>query len=341
MKALLSTRPGGPQTLIVADVELPRPGPAEIRIRIAACGVSYPDTLMIEDRYQFKPPRPFSPGQEVAGRIDALGDAVLGMTVGDKVFTVLPFGGMAEYAVARADRSVLMPAAMPFEDAAVFMGAYGTAYHALVQRATLQPGERLLVIGAAGGVGLGAVQLGLTLGAHVTAAVSSTDRLLLAKEHGAHDGFVYPPGPFDDTSRRHLSEIFKSSGTAFDVVFDAAGGDYTEAALRATRRKGRVLIVGFPAGVARIPMNLPLLKECQIVGVFYGAFSDTEPQRDRQNITELLELYLGGKIRPFVSGTYPLAEAAAALSKLSNRRTTGRLLIELPPLTQLRQSERR
>jgi NADPH2:quinone reductase len=335
MKALLSTHSGGPETLALADVELPRPGPAEIRIRIAACGVSYPDTLMIEDRYQFKPPRPFSPGQEVAGRIDAFGGAMLGMAVGDRVFTVLPFGGMAEYAIARTDRSVVMPDAMPYEDAAVFMGAYGTAYHALVQRATLRPGERLLVIGAAGGVGLGAVQLGRTLGAHVTAAVSSAERLLLAKEHGAHDGFVYPPGPFHENSRRQLSDVFKSSGAAFDVVFDAAGGDYTEAALRATRRSGRVLIIGFPAGVARIPMNLPLLKECQIVGVFYGAFSNAEPQRDRENIDALLELYVGGKIRPFVSGTYPLADAAAALSRMSSRRNTGRLLVAMPQLTQL------
>jgi NADPH2:quinone reductase len=335
MKALLSTHSGGPETLALADVELPRPGPAEIRIRIAACGVSYPDTLMIEDRYQFKPPRPFSPGQEVAGRIDAFGGAMLGMAVGDRVFTVLPFGGMAEYAIARTDRSVVMPDAMPYEDAAVFMGAYGTAYHALVQRATLRPGERLLVIGAAGGVGLGAVQLGRTLGAHVTAAVSSAERLLLAKEHGAHDGFVYPPGPFHENSRRQLSDVFKSSGAAFDVVFDAAGGDYTEAALRATRRNGRVLIIGFPAGVARIPMNLPLLKECQIVGVFYGAFSNAEPQRDRENIDALLELYVGGKIRPFVSGTYPLADAAAALSRMSSRRNTGRLLVAMPQLTQL------
>jgi NADPH2:quinone reductase len=329
MKALLSRHAGGPETLVIADVELPRPRPHEIRIRIAACGVSYPDTLVIEDRYQLKPPRPFSPGQEVAGRIDALGEAVLGMAVGDKVFAVLPFGGMAEYAVAPADRSVLMPDAMPFEHAAVFMGAFGTPYHALVQRAALKPDERLLVIGAAGGVGLGAVQLGSTLGAHVTAAVSSTERLLLAKKHGAHDGFVYPPGPFDDKLRRQLNEIFKSSGAAFDVVFDAVGGDYTEAALRATRRNGRLLIIGFPAGVARIPMNLPLLKECQILGVFYGAFSAAEPLRDRQNIAALLNLYVSGKIRPFVSGRYPLAEAAAALSNLSNRRTTGRVLIEL------------
>jgi NADPH2:quinone reductase len=332
MKALLSTRPGGPETLVVADVQLPRPGPAEIRVRVAACGVSFPDTLMIEDRYQFKPPRPFSPGQEVAGWIDALGDAVLGMAVGDRVFTVLPFGGMAEYAIARADRSVTMPDAMPFEDAAVFMGAYGTAYHALVQRAALQPGARLLVIGAAGGVGLGAVQLGRTLGAHVTAAVSSAERLLLAKEHGAHDGFVYPAAPFDDKSRRQLGDLFKWSGTGFDVVFDAAGGDYTEAALRATRRNGRLLIIGFPAGVARIPMNLPLLKECQIVGVFYGAFSEAEPQRDRQNIGALLELYARGKIRPFVSGSYPLSDAAAALARMGNRRATGRLLVAMPPL---------
>jgi NADPH2:quinone reductase len=335
MKAVLSTHSGGPETLVIGDVELPIPGPAEIRVRIAACGVSYPDTLMIQDRYQFKPPRPFSPGQELAGRIDALGDAVLGMAVGDRVFTVLPFGGMAEYAIARADRSVKMPDTMPFEDAAVFMGAYGTAYHALVQRAALQPGERLLVIGAAGGVGLGAVQLGRTLGAHVTAAVSSEERLLLAKEHGAHDGFVYPQGPFDEKSRRQLSEVFKLNGASFDVVFDTAGGDYTEAALRATRRNGRLLIIGFPAGVARIPMNLPLLKECQIVGVFYGAFSDAEPQRDRENIEALLELYAGGKIRPFVSGTYPLADAATALARMSDRRTTGRLLVAMPQLTEL------
>src|SRR5260370_17730780 len=216
MKALLSTHPGGPETLALADVELPRPGPTEIRIRIAACGVSYPATLMIEDRYQFKPPRPFSPGQEVAGRIDALGSAVFGLAVGDKGFTVLPFGGMAEYATARADRSVLMPDAMPFEDAAVFMGAYGTAYHGLVQRATLQPGERLLVIGAAGGVGLGAVQLGRTLGAHVTAAVSNAERLLLTKKHGAHDGFVYPPGPFVGPSLLYPRVMSKSRAARFN-----------------------------------------------------------------------------------------------------------------------------
>jgi NADPH:quinone reductase len=335
MQALLSTRPGGPETMVLADVELPVPGPAEIRIRIAACGVSYPDALMIEDRYQFKPPRPFSPGQEVAGRIDAVGGAVRGIALGERVFAVLPYGGMAEYCVARADKSVRMPDTMPYEDAAVFVGAYGTAYHALVQRATLQPGERLLVIGAAGGVGLGAVQLGRTLGAHVTAAVSSSERLLLAKEHGAHDGFVYPRGPFDENSRRLLSDVFKSSGAAFDVVFDAVGGDYTEAALRSTRPNGRLLIIGFPAGVARIPMNLPLLKQCQIVGVFYGAFSNAEPQRDRQNIDALLHLYADEKIRPFVSGIYPLADAASALARLTNRQATGRLLLSMPQLTQL------
>jgi NADPH:quinone reductase len=159
--------------------------------------------------------------------------------------------------------------------------------------------------------------------------------LLLTKEHGAHDGFVYPPGPFHEKSRRQLSEVFKSTGAAFDVVFDAAGGDYTEAALRATRRNGRLLVIGFPAGVARIPMNLPLLKECQIVGVFYGAFSDAEPQRDRENIDALLKLYAGGKIRPFVSDTYPLADAASALSRMSSRRNTGRLLVAMPELTQL------
>jgi NADPH2:quinone reductase len=169
----------------------------------------------------------------------------------------------------------------------------------------------------------------------VTAAVSSAERLLLAREHGAHDGFVYPPGPFNDKSRRQLSQVFKSSGAAFDVVFDAAGGEYTEAALRAIRRNGRLLIIGFPAGVARIPMNLPLLKECQIVGVFYGAFSDAEPQRDRENISALLDLYARGKIRPFVSGRYPLSDAAAALSRMSNRRTSGRLLIAMPELTDL------
>jgi NADPH:quinone reductase len=335
MKALLSTHSGGPETLVLSEVALPSPGPAEVRIRVGACGVNYPDTLMIEDRYQFKPPRPFSPGQEVAGRIDAVGDAVHGVTLGDRVFAVMPYGGMAEYAVARADKTVRMPEGMHYEDAAVFVGAYGTAYHALVQRAGLQRCERLLVIGAAGGVGLGAVQLAHTLGAHVTAAVSSAERLLLAKRYGANDGFVYPRGPFDETSRRRLSEVFKATGAAFDIVFDAAGGDYTEAALRATQRNGRLLIIGFPAGVARIPMNLPLLKQCQIVGVFYGAFSDAEPERDRENVDALLQLYASKKISPLVSETYTLEHAADALSHMSNRRSTGRLVVTMPQLAEL------
>ena len=329
MKALLSTHAGGPETLVIGDVELPRPGPHEIRIRIAACGVSYPDTLVIEDRYQFKPPRPFSPGQEVAGRIDALDEAVLGMAVGDRVFAVLPFGGMAEYAVVPADRSVLMPDAMPFEHGAVFMGAFGTPYHALVQRAALKPGERLLVIGAAGGVGLGAVQLGSTLGAHVTAAVSSTERLLLAKKHGARDGFVYPLGPFDDKSRRQLSEIFKSSRAAFDVVFDGVGGDYTEAALRATRRNGRLLIIGFPAGVARIPMNLPLLKNYSIVGVFTGSWTERFPDEAALAADGVMAWIKEGKLNPRIDRVLPLERAAEAMSAIADRSVRGRIVLQI------------
>ena len=328
MKALVSRTVGGPESLCVEEIALPEPGPGEVRIRVTACGVSYPDTLIIADRYQFKAPRPFSPGQEIAGRIDALGAGVSGLSLQDRVLAVLPFGGMAEYTVLGAERCLAIPDAMDVEDAAVFLGAFGTAYHALVQRAGLKAGDRLLVLGAAGGVGLGAIQLARVFGADVTAAVSDPGRGELAERHGAARTLIYPRGPFDEAAHGQLRELLKRAGP-FDVVFDAVGGAYTEAALRATARNGRLLIIGFPAGIAKIPMNLPLLKQCQIVGVFYGAFAAAEPAADRENIAALLRLYLAGKIKPFISRRYPLADAPRALADMMERRGMGRLLVTM------------
>ena len=329
MKAMLSTAPGGPATLVLSELPAPTPGPGEVRIRVRACGVNYPDTLIIEDKYQFRPPRPFAPGGEVAGEIDLLGEGVTGLKVGDRVIAMLGHGGMAEQVVTKAGKVFAMPAGMPFDEAATFILTYGTSYHALKQRGSLRPGDALLVLGAAGGVGLAAVELGRAMGARVIAAVSTAEKLALAKAHGAESGIVYPTGPFDKDGTKALAAQFKEACGAdgANVIYDAVGGDYAEASLRAIAWEGRFLVVGFPAGIPRIPLNLPLLKNCQIVGIFWGAWTDREPQACAQNNRELVEFYTQGKIKPHVSGKYPLAKAGQAIADLAARRALGKLVV--------------
>ena len=294
-----------------------------------ACGVNYPDTLIIEDKYQFRPPRPFAPGGEVAGEIDLLGEGVTGLKLGDRVIAMLGHGGMAEQVVTKAGKVFAMPAGMPFDEAATFILTYGTSYHALKQRGSLRPGDALLVLGAAGGVGLAAVELGRAMGARVIAAVSTAEKLALAKAHGAESGIVYPTGPFDKDGTKALAAQFKEACGAdgANVIYDAVGGDYAEASLRAIAWEGRFLVVGFPAGIPRIPLNLPLLKNCQIVGIFWGAWTDREPQACAQNNRELVEFYTQGKIKPHVSGKYPLAKAGQAIADLAARRALGKLVV--------------
>lgn len=329
MKALLSKTPGGPDTLTVEDVPEPVPGPGEIRIAVRACGVNFPDALIIEDKYQLRPPRPFSPGAEVAGVVDAVGEGVASSFVGRPVIGWVGFGGMAEKIVLPAERSAPMPDGMPFETAAAFLMTYATSQHALKDRAALKPGECLLVLGAAGGVGLAAVELGKAMGARVVAAASSREKADLALAHGADRAGVYPTGPFDADGRKALARTFKDAvGEAgADVIYDPVGGDYSEAALRAVAWEGRLLVVGFPAGIAKLPLNLTLLKSCQVLGVFWGGFVAREPERSRANIAELLTLYAQGRLRPEVSGVYPLARAGEAIAALAERKARGKLVI--------------
>ncbi|MGE4616956.1 MAG: NADPH:quinone oxidoreductase family protein [Gammaproteobacteria bacterium] len=331
MKAILSKAPGGPETLILENVNAAEPGDGEVRIRVRACGVNYPDTLMIEDKYQFRPDRPFSPGGEVSGEIDAVGEGVTGFSPGDAIIALVGWGGMAEYVVTPASKCASMPDGMPFDQAAAFIFTYGTTYHALKQRAALKTGETLLVLGAAGGVGLSAVELGRAMGARVVAAASSEEKVELAKAHGASVGIVYGRGPFDKDGTKTLSAQFKEATApgGADVIYDAVGGDYAQAALRAIAWQGRFLVVGFPAGIPSIPLNLVLLKGCQIVGVFWGSFTDREAETNRDNNRELMALYASGEIKPHVSKRYSLAEAGQGISDLAERRALGKIVVML------------
>lgn len=331
MKAMVSKTAGGPDTLVLDDVAEPQPGPGEVRLRVHACGVNYPDTLIIEDKYQFKPERPFAPGGEVAGEIDAVGKEVTGYALGDKVIALVGWGGMAEKVVTKVTKCLPLPPGMPFDEAAAFIFTYGTSYYALKQRAALGGGQTLLVLGAAGGVGLAAVELGVAMGARVIAAASSREKVDLAIKHGAAAGVVYPSGTLDKAAAKALTAEFKQAtgkGGA-DVIYDAVGGDYAEAALRAIAWEGRFLVVGFPAGIPSIPLNLALLKGCQIVGVFWGSFAERDPAESQRNGRELVEMYTDGKIRPYVSARYPLSEAGRAISDLAERRAMGKIVVTI------------
>ena len=330
MKALISREIGGPETLELADLPLPEPGPGQVRIAVKAAALNYPDTLIIRDLYQFKPPRPFAPGGEVAGVIEALGEGVANHKVGDRVIALCGNGGLAEAVLAPASQTFALPASIGFAEGAALQYTYGTSYHALKDRGRLQPGETLLVLGAAGGVGLAAVELGKALGAKVIAGVSSEAKAAVARAHGADEAFVYPRAPFDKDGLRALSELFKQACGAqgADVVYDAIGGDYTEAALRAIAWRGRLLVVGFPAGIAKIPANLPLLKGADVCGVFWGAAVAREPAGYHADLAELFAMLGDGRIKPLISQRYPLAKAAEGIAALETRQAVGKLVVE-------------
>ena len=325
MKALISRLPGGPETLVLQDLPDPVAGPDQVRVAVRACSVNYPDLLIIQDLYQIKPPRPFAPGSEVAGIVDAIGPGVTHVRVGDRVLLAPVRGGMAQLAVGEARNCWTIADTMPFDEAASLMMTYGTSQHALKDRAQLKSGETLLVLGAGGGVGLAAVELGKAMGARVIAAASSEEKLALAQECGAESGVLYPTGALDKADAKALTERFKaaSGSEGAHVIYDAIGGDYAEAALRAIAWNGRFLVVGFPAGIPKIPLNLPLLKNCQIVGVFWGDFVARRPAQHAQNVAELLDLYAQGRIRPVVTERFPLARGGDAIAKLGARTTRG------------------
>lgn len=331
MKALLSRTPGGPETLVVEDLPNPKPGKGEVVVEVAAVGLNFPDLLIIRDMYQFKPERPFAPGAEIAGTVAAVGEGVEGLALGQRVLGFPGWGGLAEQVALKREMVTPIPDAMPFADAAAFLMTYGTSYHALTDRAALKTGETLLVLGASGGVGLAAVELGKALGARVLAACSSQEKLDVALAAGADDGIVYPASVEDKDTGRALSEQFKTlcgKGGA-DVIYDPVGGGYAEPALRAIAWEGRYLVVGFPAGIAKLPMNLPLLKACSVIGVFWGAATQRNPKRHVQSVKELFALYQEGRIKPVVETVAGLEATPGALEKLAARQVKGKLVVTL------------
>jgi NADPH2:quinone reductase len=329
VKALQSQCTGGPETLVMAEAPEPVLSKGDVRIAVHACAINYPDVLMIEDKYQFHPPRPFSPGVEISGVVEAVAAGVTEFAIGQRVMASIGCGGLAQKAVAAAAKCSAIPDAMPFDDAAAFQVTYGTAYHALVDRAALQRGETLLVLGASGGVGIAAIEVGCALGARVVAAVSSSEKADAAKLHGAAEVVVYPMLPTDP---RALAAQFKGAcpGGA-DVIFDPLGGAYAEPALRSIAWAGRHLVIGFAAGIPGTPWNLTLLKGCAIVGVFWGAWLDRFPDRHRHNTAELIALYLRGAIRPLVSERYPLSRGGEAIRRLADRRSVGKIVVMINP----------
>ncbi len=331
MRAVLSKAPGGPETLVVEEVMDPTPGPGEVVIEVKAVGVNYPDALIIADKYQFRPERPFAPGAEVAGVVDAVGEGVKGVFRGDRVVAVPGWGGMVERLKVRAETLISIPDGMDYETAAAFIMTYGTSYYALKERAQLQSGETLLVLGAAGGVGAAAVELGKAMGARVVAAASTNDKVEFALELGADNGLIYPSGPMDKAAQKALSGEFKlSTGRdGADVVFDGVGGDYAEPALRAMDWNGRYLVVGFPAGIPSLPLNLTLLKSVSVIGVFWGAAVARDPKAHAANMAELMQLYADGKIKPRVSRTFPLERAHEAIQALSDRTAVGKIVVKV------------
>jgi NADPH2:quinone reductase len=332
MKALLSKAVGGPETLVLSDIPSPEVMPGLAVLDVKAVGVNYPDVLIIEDKYQFKPPRPFAPGGEVSGVVKAVGEGVTNVKPGDRVLGSTGWGGMAEQLALDASRLIPIPDAMPFDEAAAFLMTYGTSYYALKDRGHAKAGETLLVLGAAGGVGLAAVELGKAMGLRVIAACSSEDKVALTKKHGADEGVVYGRGPFDRDGQKQLAEQLKQACGAkgADLVYDAVGGDYAEAALRAIAWEGRFLVIGFPAGIPKLPLNLTLLKSCDVVGVFWGAAVARDPKGHQQNVRELMALYAEGKIKPFVSQRFALEQAADAITHLASRKAMGKVVVTVP-----------
>lgn len=329
MRAVLSKAPGGPETLVVEDILDPTPMKGQVVIEVKAVGINFPDTLIIEDKYQFRPQRPFAPGAEVAGVVEAVGEGVKGLHKGDRVIAVPGWGGLVERLAVPAASVIKMPDGMSFEEGAAFVMTYGTSYYALKDRAKLQPGETLLVLGAAGGVGVAAVELGKAMGAKVVAAASTNDKVEFALEAGADNGLIYPSGPMDKAAQKELSGEFKLAAgrDGADVVYDAVGGDYAEPALRAMDWNGRYLVVGFPAGIPALPLNLTLLKSVSVVGVFWGAHVAREPEAHAANMADLMRFYAEGKIKPRVSRTFPLVRAAEAIQALGDRSALGKIVV--------------
>ena len=331
MKALRTHAVGGPDTLSLDEVETPQPGPGQVRIKVKACAVNFPDVLMIQDLYQFKPQRPYSPGGELSGIVDAVGEGVTQWQVGDRVIAMMGNGGMAEEVLTPAEKLFPLPEGVSFETGASLLMTYGTNMHGLLDRGHLKAGDTLLVLGAAGGVGLAAVELGKAYGAKVVAAVSSEEKAAAAREHGADETVIYPKGNLDKDQSKALAEAFKAAcgPEGANVIYDIIGGDYSEPALRSIAWEGRFCVVGFTAGIPRMPLNLTLLKSCDVCGVFWGAFAARDPKANAVHIAKLFDLLKEGRIKPRVSATFPLERGGEAIAMLGARAAIGKVVVTM------------
>lgn len=323
MRAILCKSYGPPENLVLEELPSPQPGEGQVLIEVKACGVNFPDTLIIQGLYQFKPPFPFAPGSDIAGVVKSVGEGVKQYRPGDQVFAMIGWGGFAEEVLAPANRVFPKPPGMDFRTAASFLMVYSTSYYALKDRGRLREGETLLVLGAAGGVGLTAVELGKLMGARVIAAASTDEKLDLCREYGADEVINYSKEDLKERARE------LTGGRGADVIYDPVGGPYSEAALRAIAWEGRHLVVGFAAGdIPRVALNLPLLKGCQITGVFWGSFAQREPARNMANTMQLLQWYDEGKLKPHIDRVYSLDQAPAALRAIMDRKVKGKVIVE-------------
>jgi NADPH2:quinone reductase len=322
MRAVRSHAPTGPSSLVVDDLPAPKAGKGEVLIDVKAAGLNFPDVLLSYGKYQFRPEPPFILGGEAAGVVRAIGEGVDAVAVGDRVATWMIHGAFAEQIIVPELAVVKVPASVSFETAAATLLTYATTYHALVDRAAMKAGETLLVLGAAGGVGTSAVELGKVLGGKVIAAASTDEKVAFCKQHGADEGIVY--GREDLKAR--TKEL--TNGNGADVIYDPVGGALSEAALRSIAWEGRFLVVGFASGeIPKIPLNLALLKGCQICGVFWGSFAMRDPVRNRANGTRIFQWIDEGKLHPHVDGVYPFADARAALERMERREVKGKLVL--------------
>jgi len=328
MRAIHCTRHGPPEYLKLVELPSPRPGPGQVRVKVAACGINFPESLIIENKYQFKPQLPFSPGGEFSGVVAELGEGVTQWAVGDEVMAFVFYGTLAEEILVDAAKIARKPASLSFTEAAAFTTTFGTALHGLEDRAALQAGESLLVLGAAGGVGSAAIQVGKALGAEVVAAVSSEEKATFCKSIGAERSVIYADGDL----RGKMKSLTGNAGV--DVVFDPVGGDLAEQAVRSIAWKGRYLVVGFAAGdIPAIPLNLVLLKNCSITGVFWGAFLERDADDRARHYRRLTELADDYGLRPTISKTYRLPEAPQAIRDMMDRQAMGKLVVQVQDVT--------
>ena len=320
MKAFLCKEFGPVDSHQVEEIDDPIAGPGQVVVDIKATGISFPDVLIVQGLYQFKPPFPFSPGSEISGVVSSVGEGVTMYKEGDRVMGSIGSGGLREKGVYLEQQLMPLPETMDFNTAAGFPLNYGTTYHAFKQRGELKAGQSVLVLGAGGGLGITAIHIAKAMGAKVIAAASSQEKIDLCKKEGADEGIIYEREMDRDLQKKFSDQIKEVTGGGVDMIYDLVGGDYAEPALRAIARHGKYLVIGFTAGIPKMPLNLTLLKECQIVGVFWGQFAGVEYAENQQNFKELFDLHAEGKIKPFVTETYSLDESATAIKTLEDRK---------------------